>query len=108
MNWFSVRANDELEHTFAAMFPDSKIASLDGMAKTKTMDVLNHELAPYFKSLLLDSFNVSNIFVYSFDESLNDITQTCEMDLYIRYWDVIDNEVNVRYWGSTFLDILMT
>ena len=46
MNWFSVRANDELEHTFAAMFPDSKIASLDGMAKTKTMDVLNHELAP--------------------------------------------------------------
>ena len=21
----------------------------------------------------------------------------------MRYWDVIDNEVNVRYWGSTFL-----
>ena len=23
---------------------------------------------------------------------------------YICYWDIIDNQVNVRYWGATFLD----
>ena len=61
------------------------------------MYVINHALAPCFKSLLLDSLKKSDIYVYSFDDSLNYVTQTCEMDLYIRYWDIIDNQVNVRY-----------
>ena len=46
---------------------------------------------------------MSEIHVYSFDESLNEVTQTSEMDLYIRFWDVNRNCVNVRYFGSSFL-----
>ena len=38
----------------------------------------------------------------SFDESLNDITQTCQMEILIRYWDINDN-VKVRYWRYSFL-----
>ena len=41
--------------------------------------------------------------MYSFDESLNDVTQTTEMDLHVRYWDPIENRVKVRYYDSTFL-----
>ena len=44
----------------------------------------------------------SEIHVFSFDLSLNEATQTCEMDVYIRFWDSLENEVKVRYIGSTF------
>ena len=40
--------------------------------------------------------------VYSFDESLNEATQTCEMDLIIRYGNNDAQKVDVRYWGSSF------
>ena len=86
-----------MKHTFTVVFPDSKIASSFSMARTKTMYVINRGLATYIKSLLLDSLKISDIYVYLFDESLNDITQSCEMDLYIRYWNVIDNQVSVKY-----------
>ena len=88
MNGFSVRSNDELNETLSAMFPDSKIAGSFSMARTKSMYAINHGIYPYFKSLLLSSLSQSNILVYSFDESLNNIAQTCEMDLYVRYWDI--------------------
>ena len=89
MKGFSVRTNDDLNETLSAMFPDSKIARNFSMARTKAMYAINHGIAPYFKSLLLSSINdTSDIHVYSFDKSLNEITETCKMDLYVRYWDV--------------------
>lgn len=69
MNRFSFQANNKLKNTFAAMFPDSKIATSFSMTRTKTMYIINHELAPYFKSLLLDSLKKSDIHAYSFDGS---------------------------------------
>ena len=103
MDGFSVRSNDELNKTLPAMFPDSKIAGSFSLARTKSMYAINHGIYPYFKSLLLSSLSQSNIHVYSFDESLNNITQTCEMDLYVRYWDFACSQVKVRYFGSSFL-----
>ena len=64
---------------------------------------INHGLGPHFKELLNNSLKMSNIHVYSFDESLNEATQTCEMDLYERFWDVNVNKVNVRYYGSSLM-----
>ena len=64
---------------------------------------INHGTAPYFKSLLLLSINTSDIHAYSFDESLNVVTQTCEMDNYVRYWDVACTQVKMRYFGSSFM-----
>ena len=40
----------------------------------------------------------------SFDESLNKVTQTSQMDLVIRFWHTINNQVSVRYWESKFLE----
>ena len=40
----------------------------------------------------------------SFDESLNNKkTQTCQMDLLIRYWNEEQMQVEVRYWDSSFM-----
>ena len=53
--------------------------------------------------MLLLRVNPSDIHVYSFDESLNEATQTCEMDLYVRYWDVACSQVKIRRFGSCFM-----
>ena len=44
----------------------------------------------------------SECFVISFDESLNEITQSCEMDLLFRYFDHLTNKVRIRYFDSRF------
>ena len=103
MDGFSVQSNNELNETLSAMFPDSKIAASFSIARTKSMYAINHGIDPYFKSLLLSILSQSNIHVYSFDESLNNITQTCEMDLYVRYWDIACSQVKVWYFESSFL-----
>ena len=70
------------------------------------MYVINHGLAPFFQTPLIDALGKSEIHVYNFDESLNDSIQTSEMDLYIRYWDDLDKLLKVRYYGSSFLGSL--
>ena len=103
MSGYSIRSNDDLFETFSAMFPEFKTVKLFSMARTKSLYVINHGIAPYFKSLLKADIEKSDMFSFSFDESLNEATQTSEMDLYIRFWDVNLNKDNVRYFGSTFL-----
>ena len=77
------------------MFPDSKIAEVFSMGRTKSMCLINHGLAPFFKSLLLSELNRSYIFVFLFDESLNQVTQTCEIDVYVRFWNITELKVDV-------------
>ena len=67
------------------------------------MNSANHGLAPYFKTLLQKILEKSEILSYSFDESLNEVIQTSEMDLFVRFWDGTDKCVKVRYSGPTFL-----
>ena len=74
--------------------------------RTKSMYVINHGLAPFFQTPLIDALGKFEIHVYNFDESLNDSIQTSEMDLYIRYWDDLDKLLKVRYYGSSFLGSL--
>ena len=59
------------------MFPDSKIAKSFQMRPNQIGSSIRHGVGPYFKGFL----------VVSFDESLNKKTQTCQMDLLIRYWN---------------------
>ena len=101
MSGYSVRSNSDLNLTFAVMFP--KVKTIFNTTRTKSMYVIKHGLAPYFKYLLKISIDRSNIFSFSFNESLNEVTQTSEMDLYVRFWDVSENKVNVHYYGSSFL-----
>ena len=85
------------------MFPDRNIAKVMTLNKTKSMYAINHGLAPSFKCALMSDLQKSDIHTYSFNESLNEVTQTYEMDLHLRYWDVNENLVRSRYDGSSFL-----
>ena len=39
---------------------------------------------------------------FSFDESLNQVNQTCEIDVYVRFWNVTELKVIIRFIGSAF------
>ena len=60
------------------MFPDSNVASAFSLAPTKVVYVINHGLATHFKQILKDGITKSDCCVVLFDESLNDITRTCQ------------------------------
>lgn len=84
MSGFSARSNEDMNETLAEMFPEFETAKSFQMSRSKSMYVVNHGLAPYFKSLLKSNLHKADFLVYSFDESLNDVTQTTEMDLYVK------------------------
>ena len=84
------------------MFPDSKIASSFQMGPDK-VHYITFGLAPYFKSSLIDTLRKSDSHVLLFDESLNDFTQTSEMDLLVWFSDNSANTVNTRFYDSRFL-----
>ena len=71
------------------------------MGCKNSMYVTNHGFAPF--SQLIDDLEKSDFHVFSFDESLNDVTQTSDMELYVRYWDVNASQVKSQYYGLSFL-----
>ena len=75
MSGYSIRSNDNLSETFSTMFPEFKSVKPFNVARTKSMYVINHGLAPYFKSLLKADIDKSDMLSFSFDESWNEVTQ---------------------------------
>ena len=84
------------------MFNDSKVSSKMELGPGKIRYVVNHGMAPYFKTILKDEILLSDCFVVSFDESLNQVTQQCKMDLVIRFWNFTQNKIQVRFWNSVY------
>ena len=80
------------------MFPDSKIANLFSLGPDKLRYACNYGLAPYFHQLLTEKVKKSEIFLISFDESLNDSNKKCHMDSIIRFWDHPK-----QFWSSSYL-----
>ena len=72
------------------------------MDPTKLRYFVNFRIAPYFKSILVENVKGSLCYIVSFDESLNEMTQSCEMDLLLRYCNEVDYKVKVRYYDSQF------
>ena len=85
------------------MFSDSNIAKSFQMGRCKSMYLVNYGLAPYLINYLIDKVKGSERFVVSFDEVLNSLTQMCQMNLMLRYFDLTENKVKLSYWDSRFL-----
>ena len=100
---FSDASQQDFVPTVQAMVPDSKIASGMKLCKDKVKRMVNHGFYPYFKERVLEMVSKSAKFVVSFDESLNKVTQTSQMDINLRYWDVDAMRVEEIYWYSSFL-----
>ena len=72
------------------------------MGPTKLRYFVNFGVDPYFKSILIENIKRSSCYIVSFDESLNDMAQSCEMDLLLRYCHEVDYKVEVKYLDSEF------
>ena len=96
-------SNEDISLTFRSMFPDDKVVGYFTCGKDKTKYLVNHGIAPWIKELLFVEVDKATFVVIGFDESLNKATQTCQMDLNVRYWDPVDHRVKTRYWDSKFL-----
>ena len=84
------------------MFPDSEIAKSFQVGPSKIKYLTNFDVAPYYKSALLERIKESPCFVISCDETLNLMTLTCGMDLLARYFDETEEKVKIRYLVSQF------
>ena len=84
------------------MFPNSETAKSCKMGRTKLGYVVNFGLGPYLHGLLTESIKKSLYCSISFDESLNDSFQNCQMDLNIWFWSNL-NCAKSRYFDSQFL-----
>ena len=51
----------------------------------KARYVINHGIAPYFYEVLKASVSSADFYVIRFDESINSVTQTNQVDRSIRY-----------------------
>ena len=85
------------------MFTDSEIAKDFQLSCTKLTYITNFGITPYFHQLFIDELKNCNYYSLSFDESLNDVTQICQMDINIRFWSKAKQKACVRYFDSKFL-----
>ena len=79
------------------MFPDSKIGSSFQMGPDKLQCYVTFWLALYLNVLIIDTLKKSDCHVLSLDESLNNFTQTSEIDLLFQFFDNSPNTVNTRF-----------
>ena len=100
---YSNNSSANLNNLFSCMFPDSQLAKSFKLGADKMRYSINFGLAPFFKSLLYEEIKKSCYFVACFDESLNPVTQTCEMDIVICFFNESKNLVESQYWNSKYL-----
>ena len=84
------------------MFSDSKIAENLKLSKTKCGYYLTYGIAPYLKSNITKSILKAPYFTIMFNESLNSVLQSEQMDIQIRYWSDEDCKVQTKYYDSNF------
>ena len=84
---YSNNSSANLNHLFSCMFIDSQLAKSFKLGADKMRYSIDFGLAPFFKSLLYEDIKKLCCFVACFDESLNPVTQTCEMDIVISFFN---------------------
>ena len=102
LSGYSNNSRTDISKIFTCMFPDSEIVKSFELGATKLKYFINFEISPYFRDILHNHLQKSDCFVISFDESLNDYAQNCQMDILIRYFGHVENTVKVRYLDSKF------
>jgi len=99
---YSFRSSDGIGDTFRAMFSNPETLETFSMSRTKLSYVIGHGFGPVFKEELISDVRASQSpFSLQYDE-----TTQCQvkkqMELHIRYWSPVHNEVWIRYYTSQF------
>ncbi len=103
MSDISSRGSKRCVEMFPHIFNDSTIATKFSMKKDKLAYAITYGLGPYLQDKLSCAIQNCKFYVVSFDESLNKVVQEGQMDIVVRYWNVLKSEVATRYLTSTFL-----
>ena len=103
MSHYSYKPCEGTSKLFQAMFPDSRIASQFSCGEKKCAYLICFGLAPHFKQLLKDVVKKEEAYVLMFDESLNSVCQSKQMDIHIRSRNQDKHEVESRYYTSVFM-----
>ena len=82
-----IRSANHSGDIFQEMFPDSEIAKNLKMSKDKTGYFITFGLGEHYRKKAIDTADSTSLLVVQFDESLNKVSQKCQMDLHIRYMD---------------------
>ena len=93
-----------LNDLFQSMFYDSDIAKGFKLSKMKCSYYVNYGLAPFYKKKLIAEVNASPFFTLHFDESMNKVLQTEQMDGCVRFWSDECNQVKTHYLDSQFFN----
>lgn len=98
----SFRSCDQIQETFAAMFPDSHIPADIKLSRTKVSYLLSDGMGPHFRQeLIKDLCQSGSKCSLHFDETTQAQVKK-QMDLGLRYWSFLHNDVWCRYYKSLF------
>ena len=103
LSHYSYKSCEDIAQLFQQMFADSTIAKQFTCGEKKCAYLACFGVAPFFQQQLLDEIKKVESFVLLFDESLNKVTQSKQLDLHIRFWDTKCSSVQTRYVTSLFM-----
>ena len=75
------------------MFSNSPIAKDFQMSRTKVTHLINFAIATHFIKTLIDELKSCDYYSISFDESLNETTQTYQMGVHVHYLTKSENQI---------------
>ena len=78
---FSNNSANNITALFKAIFPDSPTAQNFSLDADKLRYVMVHGIAPYCYEMLKKEVGASDFYTVTFDESLNSVTQSSQMDI---------------------------
>ena len=85
LSHYSYKSCEDIAQLFQRMFADSTIAKQFSCGEKKCAYVACFGVAPFFQQQLLDEIKKLESFVLLFDESLNKVTQSKQLDLPMTY-----------------------
>ena len=98
----NLRSVDNIGDLFRAMFPDSKIAANFKLSCTSASYMIADGMSKYFTQLIVKDLVKSKLpFCIHFDETTSTQVKK-QMDLTLRYWSPIHEEVWITYYTSLF------
>ena len=103
LSHYSYKSCEDIAQLFQRMFADSTIAKQFSCGEKKCAYFACFGVAPFLQQQLLDEIKKLESFVLLFDESLNKVTQSKQLDLHIRFWDTKCSSVQTRYVTSLFM-----
>ena len=93
----SLNSHQDMGDTLRKAFSDSLIAKSYQCSYAKASYLINFGLGPFFQQTVKNALLNSPKIVLFFDESFNNITNSKQMDVHVRYWAKENDQVDILF-----------